>query len=273
MNKRTIFVFTLSTIIVLLAVLWAGLKSQGYRISLNPFNLITPGTLVVTGIESSDSLLVDDYPKRARIENGTANVSVPSGERDIIVARPGHFPYAKTLIFTEGEMLTLHPLFLPLTPLAQIISYESSDGAAIKNLIDNREVPTADNPRRAIGANATSNDVTVAFVADNSIIAVWQGSEEHFPEAFCRDGECARSITVATIASPITSLEFYPGRDDVILFATEGDIYAIEIDQRPVQNFQVVYTSEDPTAFITVPDRNALYLTATSSLLLIELPE
>ncbi|MDP2676598.1 MAG: hypothetical protein Q8O83_02860 [bacterium] len=62
----------------------------------------------------------------------------------------------------------------------------------------------------------------------------------------------------------IRSFYFYPGRRDLVLFAVQGTIFAIELDNRSTRNFQPVYNGRNP--YFTIVG-NALYIIDGNSLL------
>lgn len=56
----------------------------------------------------------------------------------------------------------------------------------------------------------------------------------------------ARIRVFESLAS-IRSIDYFPGRRDVILFAVQNNIFAIEIDGRSTRNFQPVYKGRTPS--------------------------
>lgn len=270
MNIRTLLYTGISIVLVIVAIGIFSLHEKGYRVSISPFSVIKPATLIITNVKVGDALLIGDEPRPLSIMNGTATLSLPQGEHDVVIARTGAFPYRKVVTLTSNPSRTLHPLLLPTTPSARIIS-EDEESRALETLLRERVAPTKEYPRKA-AYTSNPNETVALHVEDTSIIATWNGPLASAPQAFCTP-ECTQSFTITTINTPIRNVEFYPGRADVALFSTEGNIYAIELDKSPIQNFQPIFMGGAiETPFITVPDRNGLFVIGTSSIFSMELP-
>ncbi|MEK7081447.1 MAG: PEGA domain-containing protein [Patescibacteria group bacterium] len=93
----------------------------------------------------------------------------------------------------------------------------------------------------------------------NQILAKWLKSDRSLPYYFCEGNNenCREIIAIFNSASVVRSLDFYPGRDDVVVIAVENGIFAIEIDSRKTQNFQPIYKGVDPYFII---DGNTFYV-------------
>lgn len=270
MNIRTLLYTGISVALIMLAIGIFSFHEKGYRLSMSPFSVIKPATLIVTNIQIGDILLIGDEPRPISIINGTATLSLPQGEHDVIVARTGAFPYRKIVTLVSNTSRIIHPLLLPTTPIARVMN-EDEESRALETLIRERVTPTKELPRK-VAHVSNPNEIVALHVEDTSIIATWNGPLTSAPQAFCTP-ECVQSFTVTTINTPIKNVEFYPGRTDVALFSTEGNIYAIELDKSPIQNFQPIFTGGAvETPFITVPDRNGLFVIGTSSIFSMELP-
>lgn len=74
----------------------------------------------------------------------------------------------------------------------------------------------------------------------------------------------SHEIEIFSSPERIKSFDFYPGRRDVILFAIQNNIFAIELDSRSTRNFQPVYKGRNPY-FARIG--NTLYIIDGNSLL------
>lgn len=93
----------------------------------------------------------------------------------------------------------------------------------------------------------------------NQVFAKWLKSNRSLPYYFCEGNNenCRETVVIFNSNAAVKSLGFYPGRDDVAVIAVENGIFAIEIDQRKIQNFQPVYKGVDPYFII---DGGAFYV-------------
>lgn len=93
----------------------------------------------------------------------------------------------------------------------------------------------------------------------NQILAKWLKSDRSLPYYFCEGNNenCREIVTIFNSASVVRSLDFYPGRDDVVVIAVENGIFAIEIDSRKIQNFQPIYKGVEPYFIV---DGNTFYV-------------
>lgn len=278
-NKKTYWITTGSIAIVFILIAGGIFYSKGFRLdlhrSLNVISFIKPGDVVIKGLQEKDRVLLDGKEIPITISSSTATISLSEGEHQIIVSRDNAFPYAKTLWTNPNEGTTIHPFLLPMTPIARSVRFDNAEGKSLLNLIKARKVPTESAPRRSDDPKETG-DVVLAYATGTSIIAVWNGDSKTTPEAFCTgdtESGCGRYLLVTKLTEPLDGLEFYPGRNDALIISTGGNIYAIELDQRPIQNFQPIYTGKGKTLFMAVPQSRGIFIQATSTLLGIELPE
>jgi len=81
---------------------------------------------------------------------------------------------------------------------------------------------------------------TVLWFDGNTVYAYWD-DENWIPQRFCNEVTCTQPMPVITVNEPIRHLDFYPGRDDVILFTLSDGLYVAEIDKRPRQVFRRIF--------------------------------
>lgn len=67
---------------------------------------------------------------------------------------------------------------------------------------------------------------------------------DFLPAYFCENEQCVNPFAFLEVTSNVLHFDFYPGRDDVIVFAVEGGgVYAAELDKRPQQTVVELYVS------------------------------
>lgn len=78
--------------------------------------------------------------------------------------------------------------------------------------------------------------IKVWKVAD-SIFAEWTGNPSDTPLYFCGQSKTTCQTKILVYKTPhLKTVDFYPGRNDVIVFSTDTGIYVTELDLRSTQN-------------------------------------
>jgi hypothetical protein len=98
----------------------------------------------------------------------------------------------------------------------------------------------------------------------SSVVATWNGDSGATPFYFCGPDrlQCVHSFTVTT--GDILSSDFYPGRNDVIIFSKPDGLYATGLDARPPQNTHELLSGkidfrEDDQQRVFVKDKASYY--------------
>ncbi|MBI2628028.1 MAG: hypothetical protein HYW71_01165 [Candidatus Niyogibacteria bacterium] len=100
---------------------------------------------------------------------------------------------------------------------------------------------------------------------DNEIWTEWL--EKNLPLPYYLSAE--KEMIIKT-RSPIKNIDFFPLREDVIIFAAENGIFALEIDGRGNRNMQPIYKGKNPT-FAVRPSQKTVYVLDGGALSKIEL--
>ena len=77
-----------------------------------------------------------------------------------------------------------------------------------------------------------AEDDIVIWYDGYTLYAYWD-DDEWLPARFCNTHSCVNPMPVLTSNERITHVDFYPGRDDVILYTLSDGLYVAEIDKRP----------------------------------------
>ncbi len=212
--------------------------------------------------------------------------NVNPGEHDILVFRPDYIPWSKRFLVEPQTVSTLFPFLLPreyqineIQRLATstspqtggVVATTSEEYLSISNFFISRTSSSTaplgfiekDNARVAVEATTTlattsildyipenlrvSNGSTIIWHSDFDIYAYWQDSSGWLPPRFCNQFTCKNLMLVASSAGEINHIDFYPGRDDVIIYSVEDGVYVVEIDKRPVQIHERIIFGEDVT--------------------------
>jgi len=77
-------------------------------------------------------------------------------------------------------------------------------------------------------------DLAISFDRHN-IFASWSGQKEDLP-IYLEDLLERQRTVVFNTGNVIKSVDFFPLRNDVVIFTTDDSLQVVEIDRRPVQN-------------------------------------
>lgn len=222
-QKRLLWVIGAITV-VLITLFFVNQNSGGNNaVQINP----TGGTpSVFIDRERVNALQSTSSPTTYNLSDGT---------HQILIAQDGYWPWSDSVSVSGGETVEVSP-FLIEESGRQVIQ-AASDVTNGLSTAQQQSVPTPDSP-------ITSDDGNIRVFVDNNtnIIAQWTAGTSSAPDYFnCYEGVCGVSVYDN---QPIRQVEFYPDRNDVIFFATDSGVYAIEIDPSgETQNFQPVAQS------------------------------
>jgi len=231
-NKSKQYIFTGGVIIALLLVIYGftinqktevlvELPIEGSQIIINRENLIIPE-------EKNISLKLDD------------------GQNEIIVNKEGYFPWTTTLSIESEEKIILKPFLVSQSPSGQIITENDREYFELIQKIENKKVPTKDNPLKL----------------ENVSVWVGDGNEIIFKN------EEVEKVVIKPLLQ-IRSVEFYKEREDVLIFGTEDGIYAIDVyGEGNQQNFMPIYKGSNPR-FILGESQDFLYISDVNSLMIV----
>jgi len=166
---------------------------------------------------------------------------VGSGEHSVLVYMKGYYPWEKTIRVKTGAVTPARSFFVmkDITPSYIKTKFTNAERS---NLEKKFSKPTEGRKISFFG----EGNVEIRK-EKNKIFATWLGDTSSLPDFFCNNIECKNSLLVfSSDKQSIGMLDFYPGRDDVVLFSLDKNIYAIEIDKKSNQNFQPVYTGTSP---------------------------
>ena len=151
---------------------------------------------------------------------------VAPGEQSVLVYKEGYYPWEKTMYMREGEKADIFPFLVRENP-----GQHEVDPAIFANVIPPNGKKVSASGAIAVD-NANGKIYAIRLTDDKSTLFC---GYEHETET------CYETVVVLDIQQTINNVDFYPDRDDVILFSTKDGLYAIEIDGRGTRNFQPIY--------------------------------
>jgi len=248
---------TIIAVILLIAfVLIAGF-SLGYRI--DGLSIAKAGRLEILVPYANSTITIDGkHSGYAHDDNGVIVYrGLAKGSHSVIVSHEERYPWATTVSTPLGSLTRITPFNIKVTSNSIIIPNGSEDYARITGVIKSQTEVTRENP-------ALSADASIAvFVEDSIIKAQWLLDSKEVPTFFCPDTSCPNEINITPTQQKINSINFYPGRNDVIVFGTTGGVFALEVTNHKNPNFQPIISSSNPKAYI---EGNLLYALEDSTL-------
>jgi hypothetical protein len=227
-------------IIIAGALLFALIKfyDLGYRLSVSR-GVTLPAEIVISPFTQGSELYLDgERVMEAEIDGDTVTLRTSAGPHEVATNRTNYSPWQKALDIDSGERVVVGPYNIPATTNGAVVATTDAEYRAARDLLAQAKVPTKESP-------IVSRDGKIeAYVDGQSLVARVKEGEP--PQSFCAES-CETEKQVVTLDAEVRGLSFLPGRNDVLLMAVQDGVFAIEIDTRGTQNFQVLYRGIRPT--------------------------
>lgn len=282
LQKRR-FYFYVFTVIFFLVIPFIVLHESGYRLGEN-FKFVKTGGVYIYSPEPGSEIYLngDKIEETGFFLKDFFVDDLKPDKYSILISKEKFWPWAKNVTIKEGMVAEAIAFLIPKDPEGEIIpktleaisatsspkkSPVNPEYLEIASLFEAEKIKEKERIKKAalaqtVSANATSTATETEKLyekisprgkvglwrEDSKIFAKWLKSDRSLPYYFCEGNNenCREVVTVFNSPSTIKSLDFYPGRDDVVIIAVENGIFAIEIDQRKIQNFQPIYKGVDP---------------------------
>jgi len=293
--KKRRFYFYLLLVVFFIVIPIIILYTSGYRLGKG-FQLVETGGIYIYSPEAGADIYVDNKKKKKTsvfqrelfIQNLKPETYV------VYITKEGFWPWAKEVEVEERKVTTAIAFLVPKEPKGETIprvlasdavlqatsttplpGEPNPEYAKIMELFEEAAAEETDPEGAVETAIATSTDEnpSPSFLAtrghtglwqdDTRVMASWLKDERSLPNYFCRDDVCEETVTVFNSVAPVKNIDFYPGREDIVLIAIQNGIYVIEIDARKFQNFQPVYKGVDPYFAVS---GSTLYIKDTGNL-------
>jgi len=274
-RKRKIYFYGLTLVFVIVIPIVL-LYADGYRLGKN-WQLLETGGIKITSSEAGASYYINGKLKTedSFLASTFFVQELRPREYTIDVKKDGFIPWEKKITVGKQIVSEGYALLLPekIDAVAVAPTMADSDGRQVSNpdfasatalfAASSSDALTPDQMAASpeIPADARLRD-SVAFWKDGSnLIAAWLGDQDEIPYFFCTD-ECHPAVAVATASSAVLSDDFYPDRNDAIIFSTAAGVYAAEIDQRDPRAILPICLgansgeriASDGTLYISKPD-------------------
>jgi len=99
----------------------------------------------------------------------------------------------------------------------------------------------------------------------NEIFIDWLKENKLPPYYLCESAPCELPIKIFQSHLKIKSVDFFPGRKDVVILSIENGVYALEIDERTNQLIYPIYKGVNPD-FASLNEKDKIYIIDDGSL-------
>lgn len=252
--------------IIVIVLIILGYVFSNIRITSSGFT--RTGTIEVADVPENASIYLDNELVISQGENTSLRRLTP-GVRTVLVAKSGYWPWSKKVIVPSDEIVTIEPFLIKQRLGADILEPGTPEHAEAKETLNtNINLPTSESPL------LSPNERTEIWTDNGHIQARWL-ADTNPPQDWCAAdsrndiNSCPREITIFESEDMLQAIDYYDNRDDVILFSTGVGIFALEIANDELQNFQPVFrgtvrnlaTADEDTVFIEDRRNRTLELT------------
>jgi hypothetical protein len=236
------------------------LYSIGYRLDKG-FTLKSTGGLYVFYPESGAKVYLNDEltDQTSIFGRGIFIDNLQPTSYKVQIQKEGYLPWDKNVNVVEKKVVEAYPFLIP-----EVVSTSSvpkfvtlGSGASVTNTLYGEVVKlfatstsSSVTLKKVLASTSTTlvasstgiirKDIEIDIV-DKAVIASWKGSIESTPFYFCdvQRLDCKKELKV--VEGTFKHVDFYPGRNDVIIYSTNDGIYATELDQRlPVNTHKLI---------------------------------
>ncbi|TSD02080.1 MAG: hypothetical protein Athens071424_204 [Parcubacteria group bacterium Athens0714_24] len=259
------------------------LYTMGYRWD-SGLKLYGTGGLYIASSVSGSKIFVNNKEEKETgfLQNDLFLQSLMPGKYSVLITKDDYWPWSKKLAVKEKLVTEARAFMVPSNPNGKIIlrenfsPLESSQYEEILNILNNLKKPldkkATDAQKDLYYSRLSSNSKEKIWwdPQTNKIWAEWLSDSNSLPYFFCDDKNCSSQLLIYELKTLIKNIDFYPNRKDLIIFAMQNSIYAIEIDGRGGRNIQPVYKGKDPIFTVYSKD-NFLYILDDQNLIQINL--
>ncbi len=234
------------------------LYANGYRLTKD-WKLSGTGGIYVYAPESQADIFLNGVKvKQSGIfQRGVLLEGLKAGVYDVLVSKDGFSSWQKKIEVRDSFVSEGYPFAISASTTAISVPEFATSTASVGK-IKNPEYASAlllfqTQPVKNTIATSTSpydentlRDGDLVISQNGTVItAEWLGDVNSMPYFFCNAILCTADTkatsTVYTQASPKSHLDFFPGREDVILLSTAKGLDIVELDTRQPQNILLLY--------------------------------
>ncbi|MBP6858683.1 MAG: hypothetical protein KBC33_02540 [Candidatus Pacebacteria bacterium] len=256
MSRRSRFALALAAFFAFLVMVPALiLYASGYRFSSvqGESGLVPMGALSVAVPDRPATLFVDG---QAVAEPGLFADSfflrnIHPGVHTLDVVASGTMPWHREVYVMPTKVAYAFPFILPTEPkIQQLTNASSSYAVVVKTFASSSPVNLATS---SDSAHVRSN-VAVWIEDGHTVLVEWRGSDSETPYFLCSvvdAQELCLEQTFIVIKSMVLSVDFFPGRDDVLVLTTDQGVFALEVDNRTERTLLPLHVAKNAQALVS----------------------
>lgn len=281
-KRRVYFIIFLTLFVIAVPVVI--IYAVGYRVDFVESLILTErgGVYVYTPVAGVNIHVDGDFETKTGLFNREYfSQNLKPGRYFIKAEHEDYIPWQKYVNIKAQRVASLYPFFVPkeweLVTVPEKVE-EFSNGTTTERLIANEEYETYlelfdiedELELQEETIKRTFGNIEVSY-ENEKLYAKWLGRGDWIPAYFCENDYCLNPSPFLEIKSNVENFEFYPGRDDVVIFSTEeGGIYVAEVDTRPSQTVATIYSSAYPVEF-AIYDRDVLVIKDKDNIITLDL--
>lgn len=253
--KRSLFLgaaFAVFIVVLPLLLLYV----SGYRLSYKNKAIVETGGVYVhtEGIDGIVTVTAPTLEKPIENSGGLVQGLDPS-IYTVTLKRDGFNTWQKRVQVFASKVNDVHPFQVATDPEILEIPETITNTAGKK--ISNSEFKTIQklfldkNVQREVGA------VTLTKV-NAQLIALWEGSQGNPPHFFCYTPNiCSNAIVISGELTDTSTWDFFPKRNDIVIFTKKDGVYITEIDPFGGKNEVLLMVGTNPSIRL---DGSILYI-------------
>ena len=255
--RKRFFLFIVFIVVFLVFIPVVVLYSTGYRLGKG-FSLLPPGGIYVFYGESGAKVYLNGNlsSETTLFERGIFIDNLKPAVYSLEVNKSGFLPWKKNVEVKAKKVAEGYPYLVPEiistssipkfitlssggsttnSLYSQVVSLFASSSTSTISLSKKILQPSTSTLVVSSSTALVRRDISID-IQGNNIIASWEGDKDSTPFYFCDPERLVCKVNFSVISGEIKHVDFYPGRNDVIIFSKKDGIYATELDTRPPQN-------------------------------------
>ncbi len=246
--KKRRIILLISFIIFIILVPTIILYTSGYRIDKN-LHFRKTGGLYISSPLSGAKIFIDEKEKgeTSLLQGGVFLQNLTPDNYSILVAKNKFWPWAKNLKVNEGLVTEARAFLIAKDPGGEVLLNDITKKEKGLTTIENEALEKLLLPQEDDLLKTDENKDEKIYVDESDNIWIeWLALNSPLPYYFCNNDECTSPLLVIDSKSTIRKIDFYPSRSDVLIFAVQNAIFAIEVDGRGGRILQPIYKGSNP---------------------------
>ena len=282
--KKRFFIFIVFIVVFVLFIPVVVLYSTGYRLGQG-FSLFPTGGIYVFYGETGAKVYLNGTlsNQTSLFERGIFIDNLKPEKYQIEVTKDGFLPWKKTIDVRGKKVGEAYPYLVPsiisTSSIPKFITLSSGGSmtnslyTSVVDLFASSSTSTSSLTKKILQSSTTTTIVSTSTalirrdvsidIKDSEVIASWEGEKDARPFYFCDAERLVCKDTFPVIKGEIKHVDFYPGRNDVIIFSNKEGIYSTELDTRPPQNTVKLLSGDldfkEMDQRVFVKDKNTYY--------------